>query len=211
MQLKYHTVYKTTNLVNGKIYIGVHSTNDENDSYLGSGKKIQNAIKKYGRHNFKKEILYVFDSAEEAYLTERQIVNSDFIKSNENYNVSIGGYGTGPGELANVFGHKWTLSEITKEKIRQSKLGEKNPMYGGLSDAHKGKLKLVMREKASRGKDHPNFGKKLTDAEREALRISSSIAYANRKNQQCIYCGAEMKPNLIARYHNGNCKKLQNS
>ena len=50
-------VYKTTNLLNGKVYIGKHETYDINDDYLGSGKILKYALKKYGSINFKKEII----------------------------------------------------------------------------------------------------------------------------------------------------------
>jgi hypothetical protein len=56
--MKYYTIYKTTNLINGKIYIGKHETSDLNDTYMGSGKVLMNAIKKYGKDSFKKEILF---------------------------------------------------------------------------------------------------------------------------------------------------------
>lgn len=54
----YHIVYLTTNLVNNKIYIGVHSTYDLNDDYLGSGFALKKAINKYGKEKFKREILF---------------------------------------------------------------------------------------------------------------------------------------------------------
>lgn len=54
-------LYKTTNLVNKKYYIGVHAGNVLDESYLGSGRLIKYAIKKYGRNNFKREILKTFN------------------------------------------------------------------------------------------------------------------------------------------------------
>lgn len=62
---KYYLVYQITNLINEKIYIGRHITNKIDDGYLGSGHQIQKAVEKYGRENFKKEILFVFDNMEE--------------------------------------------------------------------------------------------------------------------------------------------------
>lgn len=90
---KYYILYKTTCLINNKIYIGVHSTNNLNDGYYGSGKKLKADISKYGKHNFKREILKYFNTSEEMYLAEKEIVTLDFIKSNDNYNSTIGGSG----------------------------------------------------------------------------------------------------------------------
>lgn len=53
-----YTIYKTTNIKNGKYYIGKHQTENENDSYLGSGIALKKAIKKFGKNSFIKEILY---------------------------------------------------------------------------------------------------------------------------------------------------------
>lgn len=57
MERKYHFLYKITNLVNQKYYIGVHNTDDLDDGYMGSGSAIQRALKKYGPLNFKREII----------------------------------------------------------------------------------------------------------------------------------------------------------
>jgi len=77
----FYTVYKTTNLVNGKIYVGLHVTEDLNDDYLGSGKQIQAAVEKYGSDNFKKEYIKICNTPEEMYNLEAEIVNEDFVKS----------------------------------------------------------------------------------------------------------------------------------
>lgn len=90
---KYNFVYKTTNLVNGKIYIGVHSTTNLNDRYLGSGNRLALAFEKYGMENFSRDILEFFDTREECYKREAELVNTDFILRSDTYNITEGGYG----------------------------------------------------------------------------------------------------------------------
>lgn len=89
----FYTVYKTTNLVNGKIYVGLHVTKDLNDEYLGSGKQIQAAVKKYGRDNFKREYIKICATPEEMYNLEAEIVNEEFVKRTDTYNMKTGGIG----------------------------------------------------------------------------------------------------------------------
>lgn len=86
-----HIVYKTTNQINGKIYVGVHSA--DNDGYLGSGKKILLAINKYGKENFIRETLFEFPNAEQAYEKEAEIVDQDFLARSDVYNIALGGMG----------------------------------------------------------------------------------------------------------------------
>lgn len=87
----YYTIYKITNLINGKIYVGQHTTENLYDSYMGSGRNIKYAIKKYGKQHFLKEILYVFDNFEDMNKMEGIIVNEEFVKRRNTYNVCIGG------------------------------------------------------------------------------------------------------------------------
>ena len=86
-----YLIYKVTNLVNGKYYIGRHSTNDINDSYMGSGIGIKNAIKKYGIENFKKEIITEATSSDELWEMEKNIVNDGVVKDRMSYNMAYGG------------------------------------------------------------------------------------------------------------------------
>jgi hypothetical protein len=90
----FYTVYKTTNLINGKIYIGLHVTEDLNDDYLGSGSQIRAAIKKYGKENFKREYIKICENSSEMYNLEAEIVNEDFVKRPNTYNMKTGGTGS---------------------------------------------------------------------------------------------------------------------
>lgn len=89
----YYTVYRVTNKVNGKIYVGVHKTNNLDDGYMGSGKYLRRAQEKQGLENFEKEILFVFDNPEEMYAKEAEIVNEDFLSEENTYNLTLGGHG----------------------------------------------------------------------------------------------------------------------
>ena len=89
----HYYLYKITNWFNGKIYIGVHKTSNLNDGYMGSGVAIKAAIKKYGIEYFTKEILQQFNSAEEMFEAESQIVNEEFILNENTYNIATGGLG----------------------------------------------------------------------------------------------------------------------
>lgn len=87
-----YTVYKIINIINKKYYIGVHKTNNSNDSYMGSGKRILAAIEKYGVENFIKEILYEYDNPLEAFNKEKQILDESLEDLNC-YNLKGGGLG----------------------------------------------------------------------------------------------------------------------
>lgn len=97
-------VYKTTNLINNKIYIGVHRTvKGVEDKYIGKGitgkikkgKGFGAAVAKYGYENFKKETLFTYPDTEAgkkaAFDKEAEIVTWDFIRDPNNYNIKVGG------------------------------------------------------------------------------------------------------------------------
>lgn len=86
-------LYEIKNNINGKIYIGVHKTDTIDDGYMGSGKVIKAAIKKYGVENFTKTILETFDDKESMYAREREVVDDAFLAREDTYNLRCGGIG----------------------------------------------------------------------------------------------------------------------
>lgn len=104
--IKKYIVYLTTNTVNSKIYIGYHSTYTpyKFDQYLGNGVKINDkytyiyaktpfeaAVKKYGPNKFIRKTLKVFDNEQDAKDLERWLVDEEFIKRKDTYNINLGG------------------------------------------------------------------------------------------------------------------------
>lgn len=90
---KYHFIYKTTNVLSGKYYIGMHSTDDLEDGYLGSGTRLRYSINKHGKENFIREILEYCETRELLKQRETEIVNLDEIGKNQCINLKVGGYG----------------------------------------------------------------------------------------------------------------------
>jgi len=130
-------IYKTTNLKNGKIYIGQHR-GSFNPRYLGSGKLLKYAIRKYGKEYFKVEILKEAESIDDLDHLEREYVASyKKIFPNEIYNLMDGGFGTPGREPSN----KWRQamikahvgverSEASKQKMSERQKGSKNIWFG---------------------------------------------------------------------------------
>lgn len=122
----YHIIYKTINLVNNHYYIGKHETNNLEDDYLGSGDAIIHAIKKYGKENFIRETLYVFDNVQEMNEKEKEIVDINLINDPLSYNIILGGLG---GVTVLKKGHP--KYEETCAKISKSRSGKKFPNFCG--------------------------------------------------------------------------------
>ncbi len=92
-QKKIHYIYKTTCDVNGKYYIGMHSTNKMDDGYLGSGKRLWSSIKYHGKENFTKEILEYCENRDELRIKEEEIVDEVLLTDNLCMNLKKGGQG----------------------------------------------------------------------------------------------------------------------
>ena len=88
---KYNYFYKITNNLNGFFYYGVHSTDNLNDGYMGSGYRLKKAYKMYGIENFSKEILKFFDTREDALEYESCVVTENLVSDTSCYNMVVGG------------------------------------------------------------------------------------------------------------------------
>ncbi len=184
----FYTIYKITNLVNRKIYIGAHKTSKLDDNYMGSGEVIKSAINKYGKENFKKEYLEIFDNSEEMFLMEAKLVTKEFIKEDTNYNLKEGGYGGF--DYINKNGlqtHRVSSEDSKKGQVNSIKSRIKN---GGLESfacfkgkTHSDETKARMRESQKgkqSGEKNSQFGarwvynislnisKKITEGEIES-------------------------------------------
>ena len=90
---QYHIIYKTTCLINNKYYIGMHSTDNLEDGYMGSGKAIKFSIKRYGKENHRVEILEMLENKELLAERERAIVTLSKVNSGKCMNLKVGGIG----------------------------------------------------------------------------------------------------------------------
>ena len=95
-------IYKSTNQCNQKFYIGKHETINLHDGYLGSGIAIKSAVKKYGSENFKKEILYIFESKDLMDSKEKELLTEELLNTPLCYNIALGGQGGNLGERVNA-------------------------------------------------------------------------------------------------------------
>lgn len=115
-----HYVYEIKNIIDDKIYVGKHSTENIDDGYMGSGKLLNHAIRKHGLENFRKRIIQQFDTAEEALKFEKQIVNEEFVKDVKTYNLSLGGKG-GWGLNNHFFDNEWQKQNSPFRQLWQDK------------------------------------------------------------------------------------------
>lgn len=164
-------VYKTTNIINQKIYIGVHEQENDDD-YLGSGLHLKRAVRKYGKENFKRETLYEFSSREDAFEMETYLVNKCFVERGDTYNMKIGGKGAPSGEDHHMYGK--THTEEARLKI--SKVMSVNHPRGMLGKEHTEDTKLKI--------SGANKGKVLSESTKEKIKISNTGKKVSEESKQ---------------------------
>jgi len=177
---KYNIVYNIKNKLNGKVYRGIHSTNNLNDGYIGSGKLLIRSINKYGLENFERTILFDYSTRKEASDKERELVTENFCNSNMTYNIQTGGQNEyivsdDTRKKLSIAQMGKSHTEETKRKMSQNhcnQTGKNNPMYGkyGKDNPNYGSHRFEETKKKMRnshfdcrGKNHPMYGKRGKD------------------------------------------------
>lgn len=206
IEKKFNFVYITTNLINEKQYIGDHSAYDLNCAYtkryIGSGTGIKNAVKKYGKENFKRDILEFFLTKQEAYnAQELYIKKFNTLYPNGYNNNQKGGYGvTGLSskeksiKLSKIHKGK-TISEKHKNAIREFmktfKHTEetKQKMRKPKSEAHKKKISevkkgIICSEETKRKMSLAHIGRKLTKEAKKKISESNTGNYHTEESKQ---------------------------
>lgn len=150
-----YTIYKVTNLINQKYYIGAHSTHNIDDNYLGSGKAIQTAIKKYGKHNFIKQIMFICSSEEEMFIKEKQVVNEQVVNDPLSYNMTLGGNGGWSHVDSSGLNNPMHRDEV-KKKVKES--WKANPV-NKIKILNNLKKATEKAQKLNLGKKRPNHSK----------------------------------------------------
>jgi Putative endonuclease segE, GIY-YIG domain len=227
----FYLIYETTNIMNGKKYIGKHMTDNIYDNYLGSGMVLKKAIAKYGKENFEKRILFIYDNETDMNNKEIELITIDILLNDQYYNVALGGSG---GVIVLKQDHPLydstkrkiseaqrqrihDMSKITTENHKQKKVG----MYGkSQSDYQKKTVSDLMRgvpkKKESINKQieslmktlndpnyvHPNKGRKYDEEHSKKM----SVSIKNRIPKTCTHCGKTMNAGNYARYHGDKCK-----
>jgi len=170
-------IYKITNLINNKIYIGQCSNKNRFKRYFGGGKLMRDVVRKYGKENFKKEILFTAKNEYQADLVEKYLINkNNCLDKNVGYNLSSGGKVT------------HSISEETKDKIRNTiiskgigkeRTGENNPFFG----KHHSKKTIKRLKKYGKtliGDKNPMFGKSVSSEIKNKISESMKLMYRNK-------------------------------
>ena len=185
-----YTVYKITNTLNNRYYIGIHKTDNPNDSYMGSGNLIKKAIDKYGKEFFSKQILHVYNTLKEASEKEQELVD---INDPLIYNIKHGGLGGFDhinSTRLNV--HYGNRSEETKQKIKQNHWS-------------KSELRDLVKQKISRSGSKASSKQK----QKQSLTMKQKFLDAEykKKFQKAIYVdGVKFDSQQDAAKHFGLCK-----
>jgi group I intron endonuclease len=178
-------IYLTTNLINGKIYIGQHlflKKKRLNAYYLGSGRYFKNAVERYGRDNFKRKILRVCFTQKELNVWEYVYIKKYHSQDkNIGYNIASGEVHSSNGNPVNNPEVKKKISNTLRKKYLNGEMpvrfkrGEEHPMWGKHHSEETKRRISESKKKQLKEDGHPLLGKHHSDETRK------KISEANKK------------------------------
>jgi len=178
-----HYIYKTTCLVTGRYYIGMHSTSNIDDGYMGSGKRLRRSMRKHGIDNHKKEIIEFFDTRELLIEAEKKAITLDMIQDNNCMNLMGGGEGGFISEEQqrhrSICANKKLYEKLNNDIDFKNNWNKKKSE--GLSRAHKNGKMIGNLGNRFTGKHHTNEAKKK-------ISKSASVKQKGDKNSQYGTC-----------------------
>jgi hypothetical protein len=191
--LKNFIIYKTTNIITNKFYIGRHATSIIEDGYFGSGRSLHRSIKKYGKENHIREILEFCQNQEELMKRESEIVTEELLKDKNCMNLCLGG----------GFGFHGPHLETTKNQISKFFSGKK---YEELHE----NPELEKKKRADGVKNHwASMTEKEREARKESLKNRSKSHPSKglkQKTVQCPHCLKEGGISAMKKNHFIKCK-----
>ena len=178
---KYHYIYKTTCVITKKFYIGMHSTDNLKDGYIGSGKKLWYSINKHGKENHVCKILEFLPDRSSLKVREMEIVNEDLIGDKMCMNLQLGG---GGGFISEEHAHNFYSSGGRAVRILfTKKLHEKmkaSPEY---------KKKITDKIKITKQINNSGWeGKKHSEESKRKIGESNSAKQKGSNNSQYGKC-----------------------
>jgi len=184
---KYHYLYKIMNTKNNKYYIGMHSTSNLEDGYMGGGVRIRNSIRYHGLEVHEKEILEFFDDRESLANAEEKMVNVDLLNDSMCMNLMEGG--------ENKFSRETAIRGNKKAVERIKFLYKNNPEWVKRIKINlsKGQKKAIIE---GRRKNYNTFGSKTHSTEtKEKMRIAASKRTENKNSHfgKCWIYNNELK------------------
>lgn len=181
----FYTVYKVTNKLNGKTYIGSHKTEKLDDEYMGSGKYLKRAIEKHGLENFRKEILHVFKTPEEMFAKEAELVNEEYLTNENTYNLKVGGFGGFDYLNKNM---RERVNKISSRYMKRRYKEDESFRQIRKDNAKKMNLAALGRAALNKSEDRKNhapfLGKRHTKKSKVAIGKANALNMRGNKNPQ---------------------------
>jgi group I intron endonuclease len=176
-EIMYGFIYLTTNKINGKKYIGM-CKNTHREKYIGSGKLLKQAIKKYGKENFDRVILQECETLDELSQSEIYWINFyNAVEDNNFYNLTSGGFGGNSDYVKEYWSHlNKEERKVCRNWAKRSMVGSNNTMYGKKHTEET--KKLIGSKSVNRNWNKPNhFGSKNPNAKKVLVESDSGKKY----------------------------------